>query len=90
MRASSPCLPVQVKCDGIVEAISVMQLQEEIANLEGQNLLATEIADGIAQSRWLDGVLPGRARFWGVVNGRDKSAIIYMTRWGRITSERWR
>ena len=74
-----PCFPVQVKCDSIDEALSVMRLQEDILRLENCNIPVAEMIDTIAESPRMGDILSSRTQFWGVINGHAKLAIIYLT-----------
>ena len=57
------CFPVQVKCDDITEALSVLGLQADILHLENRNMSVAEMVNSIAESPRIEEVLPDRTRF---------------------------
>ena len=78
LTTNLPCLLVQVKCDGLDEAMSVVCLQDDLRPLVAWNLCVAEVISNLKDTPHMREALPGWTRFWAVVNGLDKMTIIYM------------
>ena len=64
-------------CEGVNKAASVAAIQLDIRQRE--NNPPDLILGAIEASARLQQVLPNRRKFWAVINGNTRTAIIYLT-----------